>query len=673
MFRVAVFAGLVVGEVAGDGEGGELAGFSAVFRAQRGEPETLAEGNALEGGNRLVAGKELGALLRRGRGGFGRGGAGWAKQQQREDGKFYQLKVCCALDTGGSGSLGAFFDSVGLGAGKGCLNRREEWRRCWRRRESAILAMNKKAILTVVLVLLGVVAPGQAAESERMNILFVFGDDWGRIAGAYAGVDGRAGLSDVVKTPNIDRMAREGMLFKRAFVNSPSCTPCRSALLSGQYFFRTGLGAILRGAKWDASIPTFPLLLRDSGYHIGKSYKVWSPGTPADAPFGGGKYAFEKSGKAFNQFSENATGMVAKGMEVEAAKGKLYAEVAGNFDAFLAARPAGAPFLYWFGPTNTHRAWTPGSGKKLWGIDPASLTGKLPKFIPDVPEVREDFADYLGEIQALDAAVGVLLDRLAAAGELEKTVIVLSGDHGPPGFPGGKCNLNDFGSSVPLVVRWPGGKGGRVIEDLVDMQDMAPTFLELGGVKAPEVMTGRSLLKVLKAEGSGQIDPERTWVVNGRERHVDTAREGNLPYPHRALRTREFLYIRNFAPERWPMGSPGLLGAAGGPSPQELGNTTRAAFADMDAGPTKRWLICKREEPEWKRFYDYAFGKRPGEELYDLAADPDQMVNLAGDPAHAEVMARLAAKLTRVLTEARDPRVLDGGKMFENPPFTEKE
>ncbi len=104
-------------------------------------------------------------------------------------------------------------------------------------------------------------------------------------------------LNDVVKTPNVDRVAREGILFRNAFVNSPSCTPCRSSLLTGRYFFNTGRGAILNGAVWDDSIPSYPLMLRDSGYHIGKSYKVWSPGTPADAPFGGQKYAYQKGGR----------------------------------------------------------------------------------------------------------------------------------------------------------------------------------------------------------------------------------------------------------------------------------------------------------------------------------------------------------------------------------------
>ena len=142
-----------------------------------------------------------------------------------------------------------------------------------------------------------------AADAERPNIVFCFADDWGRYASAYAKLDGPGTLSDAVQTPNFDRVAREGVLFRKAFVSAPSCTPCRSALLSGQHFWRTGRGSILRGAVWDYSSPSYALLLRDAGYHLGETYKVWGPGTPNDAPYGAGKHAFEKAGVKFNQFS----------------------------------------------------------------------------------------------------------------------------------------------------------------------------------------------------------------------------------------------------------------------------------------------------------------------------------------------------------------------------------
>jgi arylsulfatase A-like enzyme len=120
----------------------------------------------------------------------------------------------------------------------------------------------------------------------------------------------------VVHTPNIDRIAKDGVLFRNAFVNAPSCTPCRSSLLSGRYFFNCDRGAILTGAVWNDSIPSYPLMLRDSGYTIGKTYKVWGPGTPIDAPFGGQKYAFEKHGNLPQHFSINAMPMVNSGLSV---------------------------------------------------------------------------------------------------------------------------------------------------------------------------------------------------------------------------------------------------------------------------------------------------------------------------------------------------------------------
>lgn len=508
-----------------------------------------------------------------------------------------------------------------------------------------------------------------AAESERPNILFLFADDWGRFAHIYAQVDGPGTLNDVVRTPHIDRLARQGVLFRNAFVNAPSCTPCRSALLSGQYFWRTGRGAILQGAVWDPAISAFPLLLHDAGYHIGETYKVWSPGTPNDAPFGAGKFAYEKGGRRFNQFSQNVTRMVAEGQTVEDARQALLDEVRKNFAAFLAARPEKTPFCYWFGPTNVHRPWVPGSGQALWGLDPDALQGKLPPFLPDVPVVRQDLTDYFGEILAFDAAVGVLLEELQKSGEYDNTLIVVSGDHGPPGFPHGKCNLYDFGVRVCLAVAGPRIPGGRVVDDFVNLTDLAPTFLEAARLKPPEVMTGRSLWPVLRSEQDGQVDPARTWVVTGRERHVEMAREGHLPYPQRAIRTADYLYIMNFKPERYPLGDPYNLDGDKPPTLQELATTTFITLPDEDAGPTKAWLVSHRHDPQWQALYNLAYGKRPGEELYDLKADPHQVTNVAADPRYADIRANLRRQLLEELQRTGDPRLVEDGKFFETPPL----
>jgi len=507
---------------------------------------------------------------------------------------------------------------------------------------------------------------------QRPNILFFFADDWGRYASIYAPEEAApAGLCRVIRTPNIDAVGRRGVVFRHAFVPAPSCTPCRSSLLTGRYFFQTGRGAILQGAQWEEGLPAVPLLLHEAGYTIGKTGKVWSPGTPADAPFGGQRFAYQQAGMAFQRFSQQAMQAVERGESVAQAKERLLRQVEENFAAFLRQRPKGQPFFYWFGPTNTHRSWARGSGQKLWGIDPEQLRGRLPPFLPDVPEVREDLADYLGEVQALDSMLGVLLRQLEQAGETERTVVVLSGDHGGPGFPRGKCNLYDFGTAVALIVAGPGVVGGRTVDDFVNLMDLAPTFLELAGVAVPKDTAGRSLVPILRSRQSGQVDPSRSFVITGRERHVAEARAGNRPYPQRALRTREWLYIRNYAPERSPMGDPKAAARTPLPGWEVLAQDTFAAFPDLDAGPTKAWLILHGSEERWRPFFQLAFDPRPAEELYDLTNDPHQIRNLAQDPRYAEKRQELAQQLERLLRAAGDPRVVEADCRFERPPFTD--
>ena len=506
---------------------------------------------------------------------------------------------------------------------------------------------------------------------DRPNILFAFADDWGRQASIYAKIEGAGGINDVAKTPHFDKLAKSGVLFTNASVNAPSCTPCRSSILSGRNFWETGRGAILQGAVWDQNIPTWPLLLKDSGYHIGYTYKVWSPGSPVNAGIGGSANAFVKSGTKFNGFSQYVSSRASKGTAVKDAKEELYREARGNFNWFLKGRKKDQPFAYWFGPTNVHRKWIKGSGKKLWGIDPEELKGKMPPFLPDVQEIREDLADYLGEITAFDTGLGIMIEELKKVGEYKNTIIVVSGDHGPPGFPHGKCNLYDFGTRVCLAIAGPGVRGGRVVDDFVCLPDLAPTFLEAGKVQVPEVMSARSLWKVLKSKKDGQVDPSRDAVVTGRERHVFSSRPGYLPYPQRAIRTKDFQFIINFRPNRWPLGDPYLLDTPKEPSYALLENQTFVTLADEDAGPTKAWIVSNRKDPKVKPVFDHAYGKRPREELYDINKDPDQMKNLAQDPEYLGTVRKLRARLIKYLRDHNDPRLVDNGKFFETSPMTD--
>ena len=203
----------------------------------------------------------------------------------------------------------------------------------------------------------------------------------------------------------------------------------------------------------------------------------------------------------------------------------------------------------------------------------------------------------------------------------------------------------------------------------MSLTDLAPTFLELAGVPIPEVMTGRSLVGILTSDRSGQVDPGRTAVFIGRERHVENARAGFEPYPQRAIRTQEFLYIVNFRPDRWPLGDPYRLDGDNPPTAEELTENTRVTLADEDAGPAKAWLVGRRDDPRWKPLFTLAYGKRPREELYDLKSDPHQVKNVAAEPMYEKVRADLERRLMDELTRTADPRVVDDGKFFETPPL----
>lgn len=516
---------------------------------------------------------------------------------------------------------------------------------------------------------------------KKPNILFAFADDWGRYASCYQGIPGASALCDFVNTPNIDRIAREGVLFANAHVPAPSCTPCRSSVLSGRYFWQTRLGAILAGAVFDRSIPTYPVLLQEAGYDVGFMYKVWGPGVALGDPYAGDNNKFTGHGVRFNQFSFVATENMTKGMSREDAKEPLYDEVRGNFSDFLSRRQANAkdglpPFCFWWGPTNTHREWQKGSGKALWGIDPDALEGNMPAFFPDVPEVREDVADYLGEAMAFDRGLGVFLEMLKEAGELDNTLVVVSGDHGMPGFPRAKCNLYDIGSEVALLASLPGTiPGNRVVLDQVNIMSLAPTFLDIAGVDKPDGMVAESLLPKLTSPASGLLQEEDNWAITGRERHVAHARQWNLPYPTRALRTADYTYIRNFKPDRWPSGDPKGMDDPQAPTPpwDRLEHDNYTAYSDVDASPTKAWMVNHRAEEEHRENYRLGFDKRPLEELYHNTAAPDQMQNLADDPAYHEIKRELRAILLRELSVQDDPRVVEPEAecRFEHSPYTD--
>jgi len=457
----------------------------------------------------------------------------------------------------------------------------------------------------------------QQEAPQRPNILFAIADDWGW---PHAGMYG----DPVIQTPAFDRVAREGILFNQAYISSPSCTPSRNAVLTGQYHWRLGPGANL-WSTLDPATPVYPLLLEDAGYLIGRFRKSWGPGDISS-------WDRHPAGHDYTQ---------------------------SGFAAFMAERPADQPFCFWLGSSDPHRPYDRGSGVRS-GIDPEKI--QLFECFPDHEVVRSDVADYYYEVQRFDSLVASAIEVLEEYGELENTIIVVTGDHGMP-FPRCKSNNYDSGARIPLAVRWGKGvkKPGRVLDDFISTTDLAPTFLELAGLDIPEVMTGLSFANLLASEKEGKVDPDqRSYVLHGKERHVPGQEEDMGGYPVRAIRTHDYLYIRNFKEDRWPSGTPNYLEAA----------IPYCWLGDCDNGATKSYMVDHREQDEQHRkLYDLAFAKRPAEELYDCINDPEQHINLAADPDHEEIRDKLSEQLMEQLVATGDPRATGGGDEFDLVPY----
>jgi len=414
----------------------------------------------------------------------------------------------------------------------------------------------------------------------------------------------------VVKTPNIDKIAQQGVMFNNAYCSAPSCTPARASMLTGQDVWRLEEGMNLWGTL-PAKFQVYTDLLEESGYLVGIEGKGWGPGD------------YEAGGRERNPGGDQYN----------------------SFEEFYNEREKGQPFCYWFSSRNPHRPFRKDGGKKA-GIDLDAI--QVPAYLPDNEEVRGDMADYYAEIQRFDKEVDSYIQLLKEMGQLENTLIVVFSDNGWQ-MPRGLANLYDFGTRVPLIISMPRAiKEGRTVDDFVSLNDLAPTFLELAGVPIPEEMTAKSLVNIFNTEKSGVIEDDRDFLITARERHA-FVRKGGAGYGSRAIRTKDFLYIRNYDPDNWPAGDPPLYG-------------------DVDAHmlqypcATKMYMMKNREEKGVKDLFHLAFEKRPAEELYDLSNDPDQMNNVAQQESYRETRDMLSKKMEDYLIKTEDPRVT-GGEM----------
>ena len=506
----------------------------------------------------------------------------------------------------------------------------------------------KKGLLTLALltnVLFSTVfadlALGEGDPSQRPNmrpnILFCIADD---ASFKHMGGNGCRWVS----TPGFDRVAREGLLFTRAYTPNAKCAPSRACILTGRNSWQLK-EACNHACYFPLEFSTYAETFAQHGYFVGMTGKGWVPGVAKDA---NGKKRL-LTGQEFDKQRKGPTG--------SALSSNNYA---GNFEAFLNAAslnagphnagPQGTPWCFWYGGFEPHRRYEYGSGvakggKRIDQID------QVPSYWPDNEVTRNDMLDYAYEIEHFDRHLQQMLATLEQRGELENTLVVVTSDNGMP-FPRVKGHGYDFSNHLPLAIMWKKGivKPGRTIDDYVSFIDFAPTFLELAGIdqksSGMSPITGQSLVPILQSKKSGQVDPARKYVLMGKERH-DVGRPEDVGYPMRGIVCEEMLYLKNYEPDRWPSCNP------------------ETGYLHCDGSPTKTEILNKRTHSEEGHFWLACFGKHAAEEFYDLKVDPECMNNLALVPEHQDKKEALRKLLTKKLRQQNDPRIVDDGRIFD--------
>ncbi len=471
-------------------------------------------------------------------------------------------------------------------------------------------------------------------ETAQPNILLAISDDQSYPhAGAYGFM--------AIATPGFDRIASEGILFNNAFSSAPGCSPSRASLLTGKYIWELE-DAGSHASKFPIKFVTYPELLAGAGYHVGYTGKGWGPGK------------WDLSGRKVNPAGKNYSSIKDESVPQFINQNDYTA----NFKIFLKEKKKNQPFCFWFGATEPHRRYRNGIGIEN-GISIEKID--VPPFLPAVEEVRADMADYLYEIQHFDRHLVQIMELLDEKGELDNTILIVTSDNGMP-FPRAKANLYEYGFHVPLAICWGNKiKSGRVVDDLISFVDIAPTILEITGVVHPALpesgltMSSKGFLNILLSKKNGLLEPERKYIYGARERH-SCSRWNNLSYPIRALRSHQYLYIKNFKPERWP---------AGAPVKYDENDELVVGYHDIDDFP-ENYLFTHRNDSLIKIYFDLAVAKRPMEELYDITKDPGCLNNLADLSDCQGILIEFRNHLHHNLVKTGDPRVHGYGAIWDS-------
>lgn len=454
--------------------------------------------------------------------------------------------------------------------------------------------MSLAARFTVALacVLAGLCARAAASAATRPNVILFIADD---VSWDDLGCTGNPSA----RTPHIDRLAAHGRRFDAAYLVASSCSPSRSSIVTGRYPHNNGRASELH-QPIAAHLPWFPQLLRAAGYHTALSGKHHMS---AEAPAAG------------------ETAQPAPFDHIDTGKTEGNSGGHANWVKVVQERPKDRPFFFWFAALDAHRDW---EGDREWREErygpkhtPAAV--RVPPFLRDDAATRADLASYYNEITRFDHFIGQVVATLEKEGTLANTLILILADNGRA-FPRAKTRLHDSGMKTYFIAHWPAGlaQPGLPTASLVSTIDIAPTVLEIAGVAAPATFQGVSFLPVLNNPAA---------IVR---RHAFSEHNWHDYEAHgRAVRSEGYLYIRNHRPNLpWQ----GPADSVRSPSHQAL----RTARAAGTLSPAQA---------------DVFLAPRPSEELYYTVSDPDQLKNLAADPAHAAARARLA-KLLADWTEA---------------------
>lgn len=436
--------------------------------------------------------------------------------------------------------------------------------------------------------MLGLVAASARLHASAPNVLIIMADDC-----TYSDLPLYGGEN--VKTPHIDRLASQGLVFNQAFLCMSMCVPCRSAL-------NTGLYSIRNGAAWNHS-STHPDT-KSACHHLGAL-----------------GYRCGITGKIHMTPKKNFPFEGIEGFDPNCVRDPTHPHDVKGIQDFM-ARDADQPFYLVVALVEPHCPWVMGDASQF---DLKKL--KLPPHLPNTRETRESFAAYLAEVAYMDGQIGDVLAALDASGRADDTLVIFTSEQGAQ-FPGCKWTCWEQGLHTGFVARWPGVVApGKRTDALVQYVDVLPTLLDAAGAdpKTPG-LDGRSFLSVLQ----GNSDTHRRYAF-GLHNNVP---EGP-PYPVRTVRDAEFRYIRNLKPQSLYI------------EKHLMGRTNHNPYWGS-------WLWAATEDRHARMLVN-RFMRRPPEELYHSKADPFEHTNLANDPKYAETKSRLSSELDRWMKAQKDP------------------